>query len=320
VKRASLHNFDQVRRLDLHVGDAVTVEKAGEIIPQVVAVDAEQRPAGAKTVVPPTACPECDGEVVQDEGGVYLRCINPACPAQVIERLRFYCARGQMDIDGAGVKVIEALVKAGLVHTYADLYGLHAHRETLVQLERMGDKSVDNLLAGIDASKQQPLARVLAALNVRHVGSNTAELLAEHFGTMEALQAADAETLQEVEQIGPEVAASLRSWLDSDAGQATVAALRDAGVNMTQPKTAGADREAAALAGKTFVVTGTLERYARDEIEALIKQHGGKATKSVSRKTDYVVAGKAAGSKLDKAQTLGVPVLSEAEFEALLGT
>jgi DNA ligase (NAD+) len=317
VKRASLHNFDQVARLDLHVGDTVTVEKAGEIIPQVVAVDPSQRPKGARTVKPPQSCPVCAGEVRQDEGGVYLRCLNPACPAQVVERLRFFCGRDQMDIEGAGSKLVEALVNAGLVRTYADLYRLHERRGELIQLERMGEKSADNLLAGIDASRQRPLARVLAALNVRHVGTNTAELLAEHFGDMDALRIADEDALQEVEGIGPEVAASLRQWFTSDTGRHVIAELKQVGVNMQQPR----KRKKAAgspIAGKTFAVTGTLEHYGRNEIEALIKEHGGKTTGSVSKKTDYVVAGDSPGSKLEKARQLGVSVLTEQEFENLL--
>jgi len=317
VKRASLHNFDQVERLDLHVGDVVTVEKAGEIIPQVVAVDPAQRARGAKPIQRPQRCPECNGEVLQDEGGVYLRCINPACPAQRVERLRFFCGRDQMDIEGAGEKLVEALASAGLVEQYADLYALSARRAELLQLERMGEKSVDNLLAGIEASKQRPLARVLAALNIRHVGANTSELLANHFGTMDALVDADEEALQAVEGIGPEVSASLRRWFGSETGQHTIQSLKAAGVNMTQPRrrTAGTGGK---LAGKTIVVTGTLNQYSRNEIEDLIKQHGGKATGSVSKKTDYVVVGADAGSKLEKARALGVPTLTEAEFEALL--
>jgi DNA ligase (NAD+) len=317
VKRATLHNFDQVQRLGLYVGDVVTVEKAGEIIPQVVAVDASQRPPHARPVRPPTSCPECDGKVVQDEGGVYLRCLNPACPAQLVERLRFFCARDQMDIEGGGIKLVELLVQHKLVHTYADLYRLHERRDELLQLERMGEKSVDNLLAGIERSKQQPLARVLAALGIRHVGTTTAELLADHCGTMDAIIAASAETLQEVEGIGPEVSASVREWFDSAAGRETIAELKAVGVNMTQPQ-ARRPASGGALSGKTVVVTGTLAKHSRGEIEALIKEHGGKPTASVSKKTDYVVAGESPGSKLDKAQELGVPVLTEEQFESLL--
>lgn len=317
VRRASLHNFDQVRRLDVRVGDAVLVEKAGEIIPQVVAVLNEKRPSDAQPIEPPTTCPECGGTVRQDEDGVYLRCLNAACPAQIVERLAFFCGRNQMDVEGAGGKLIETLHEKGFVKSYADLYRLHERRDELIDLERLGEKSVDNLLAGIEASKGRPLARVLAALNVRHVGANTAELLAEHFGTMEALAEAEADDLQEVEGIGPEVAASLRAWFASESGRRTLADLAAAGVNMTQSKRAAT--QASGLSGKTFVVTGTLEKYSRNEIESLIKRHGGKAAGSVSKKTDYVVAGASAGSKLDKARQFGVRVLSEAEFEELLG-
>jgi DNA ligase (NAD+) len=316
VKRATLHNFDQVRRLDLHAGDTVIVEKAGEIIPQVVSVVGDKRPAHAGPIKPPRKCPECAGDVTQDEGGVYLRCINPACPAQFVERLKFFCGRNQMDIEGAGTKLVESLCDNRLVGSYADLYRLHERRDELVQLERMGEKSADNLLQGIEASKRQPLARVLAALNVRHVGANTAELLAEHFGDMEALAQTDEESLQEIDGIGPEVAASVRAWFQSQAGRQTIADLKAVGVNMTQPRRRAA-RRPTALAGKTVVVTGTLEKYSRKAIEDLIKRLGGKPTGSVSTKTDYVVAGAEPGSKLTKARQLGVPVLSEAEFEQL---
>lgn len=314
VKRASLHNFDQVKRLDLHVHDLVAVEKAGEIIPQVVAVDASERKPDAAAIEPPAQCPVCAGETVQDEGGVYVRCINPACGAQVVERLRFFCGRGQMDIEGAGVKLIEALVNADLVHTYGDLYRLHDRRDELVQLERLGEKSVDNLLAAIEESKRQPLGRVLAALNIRHIGTHTAELLAGHFGSLSALREADEDALRSVDGIGPEMAASLRRWFDSDTGQQIVAELEAAGLNLTQPQVAQAETEQP-LADQTVVVTGTLARYSRQEIEELIKRLGGKSTSSVSKKTSFVVAGDAPGSKVEKAHRLGVPVLTEAEFE-----
>lgn len=318
VKRASLHNFDQVKSLDLHVGDTVTVEKAGEIIPQVVAVDASQRPEDARPVEPPNECPVCSGEVMQDDGGVYLRCINPACPAQVIERLRFFCGRDQMDIEGAGIKLIESLVEADLVRTYGDLYRLHDRRDDLTALDRMGEKSVDNLLREIDASKDRPLYRVLAALNIRHVGTNTAELLAAHFGDIDALAAADVDALDDIEGIGPEVAKAVHDWLHSDTGQQTIADLKAVGVNLAQPEDARTPPGEGKFAGKTFVVTGTLDRYSRKDIEGLIKQHGGRVTGSVSKNTDYVIAGESPGSKLNKARELGVTVLNEDEFEAML--
>ena len=319
VKRATLHNFDQVRRLDLHLGDRVVVEKAGEIIPQVVRTAAAARAKQAEAIRPPDACPACGGEALQDEGGVYLRCINPACPAQVVERLKYFCGRDQMEIEGAGAKLVESLYEHGLVKRYADLFRLHKRRAELLQLERLGEKSVDNLLAGIEASKHRPLSRVIAALNIRHVGANTAQLLAEHAGTVDALLAAGEEQLQEVEGIGPEVAASVRQWFDSEVGRRTISDLKAVGVNMTQPSAPRVPGRRV-LDGKTLVVTGKLEKYGRSEIESLIKELGGKATGSVSKKTDYLVAGVDAGSKLDKARRLGVPVLSEGEFEQLIAS
>lgn len=317
VRRASLHNFEQVRRLDVHIGDRVTVEKAGEIIPQVVAVDRSARPADARPILPPQACPECGGPVAQDPGGVYLRCLNPSCPAQLIERLRFFCGRNQMDIEGAGAVLIRTLAQRGLVRSYGDLYRLKDRRAELLELERMGEKSVDNLLAAIEASKTRPLSRLLAALSLQHVGATTAELLAEHFGTMDALAAASEEELQQVEGIGPEVAGSVRRWLDSEVGRRTIEDLKSVGVNMTQPRP---ERPAppGPLTGKTVVVTGTLSRYTRRQVEDLIRRHGGRPAGSVSQSTDYVLAGADPGSKLDQARALGIRVLNEDEFEALL--
>jgi DNA ligase (NAD+) len=321
VRHASLHNFDQVERLGeghdgLRIGDTVLVEKAGEIIPQVLKITKEGKPRGAR-IKPPTKCPVCKGEVAKDEGGVYIRCINPACEAQLKERLRYFCGRDQMDIEGGGEVLVNQLVDAGLVHQYADLYGLAKQREKVLALERMGAKSADNLLAGIEDSKKRPLSRVLAALNIRHVGSSTAELLAEHFGDMERIAEATLEELDEIEGVGPELAASIHQFFNSAAGRKTWQALRDAGVNMKEPKRRAGGAQP--LAGKTLVVTGTLEKFSRSEIEKLIKELGGKAASSVSKKTDFLVCGEDAGSKLDKAKELGVNVLSEGEFLKLVG-
>ncbi len=326
VRHASLHNFDQVERLDVRIGDTVVVEKAGEIIPQVVRVVTEKRPKGAKKIAPPKRCPVCRGDVTKDEGGVYVRCINPACEAQIKERLKYYCGRDQMDIEGAGDVLIDQLVDKGYVHQYADLYRLAEHRGEMLgdtppdglfepserKLDRMGEKSIDNLLAAIVRSKKQPLSRVLAALNIRHVGGASAELIAERFGTMQHIAEATVEALQEVDGVGPEMAESVRVFFDSAAGRETWEALYREDVNMTQPETR--PRGARPLAGKTLVVTGTLEHFGRKEIEKLIKDLGGKTAGSVSKKTDYLVVGEKAGSKLDKAEKLGVTVLTEAEF------
>jgi DNA ligase (NAD+) len=316
VRHASLHNFDQVDRLGVRVGDTVIVEKAGEIIPQVVSVVKEKRPKGAKQIKRPTKCPVCEGEVEQDEGGVYIRCINPACPAQLKERLIHFAARNQMDIEGAGQVLIETLADKGMLRDYADLYHLHERRDELVALERMGEKSTDNLLAGIEKSKKQPLSRLLAALNIRHVGGSTADVLADHFGSMKKLMEAGEEELTEVEGVGPELAASIVHFFRSPAGARVVSRLEAAGVNMTQPK-----RRVAAdspLAGKSVVVTGTLESMSRKEAEDAIKRLGGKPAGSVSKKTDFVVYGESPGSKLAKAKELGVKTISEADFLKLI--
>ncbi len=316
VRHATLHNFDQVDRLDVRVGDTVVVEKAGEIIPQVVRVVKEKRPKDAKRIQRPRKCPVCGGSVEQDEGGVYLRCINPACPAQLKERLIHFCGRNQMDIEGAGQVLIETLVDEGLLRDYADLYHLHKKRKRLVALERMGEKSVENLLSGIEKSKRQPLSRLLAALNIRHVGASTAELLAEHFGSMEALQKASEEELMEVEGIGPEVAGSIRRFFDSPEGMRIIERLKDAGVNMKQPRRAR--RTDSPLAGKTVVVTGTLSSMSRKEAQDAIKRMGGTPAGSVSRKTDLVVVGENPGSKYDKARQLGINIIDETKFLKLL--
>lgn len=456
VRHASLHNFDQVERLDARIGDTVIVEKAGEIIPQVVRVVTEKRPKDARKIVPPTKCPVCSGEVEKDEGGVYIRCINPSCPAQLKERLRFFCGRDQMDIEGAGEVLIGKLVDLGWLRSLDNVYGLymrgeelaelvvsfkafgnekteallssienirasnvstilanlkflklggnatrelamefkaidelaravrdasrnhrlfsathvqglsswfcpvgedkvirlgklagvkglkfkwageglvrrlveeqlvsdfydffllHEHKSTLSTLEfpsRFGEQATTSLLKQIEKSKSQPLSRVLSALNIRHVGTSTAELIAERFESMERIAEADEDSLQEVEGIGPEVAKSIRLFFTSEAGARTWQSLRDAGVNMRQPKSKKSGPQP--LAGMTLVVTGALEKFSRQDIEKLIKELGGKTSGSVSKKTDYLVVGKDAGSKLNKAQGLGVKSLSENEF------
>jgi DNA ligase (NAD+) len=317
VRHASLHNFDQIERLGVMIGDTVVVEKAGEIIPQVISVVPGKRPKDAKPIKRPKQCPVCRGPVAADEGGVYLRCINPACPAQLKERLQFFCGRDQMDIEGVGPAVVEQLVEAGLVREFADLYRLREKRDKLIGLERMGAKSVDNMLAGIDASLKRPLARLLAALNIRHVGTRAAELLADHFGTMDRLMAASAEELQEVEEIGPVVAESIVSWFTSAAGRKTIEHLQRVGVTMRQPKRAVTGDQP--LAGKTVVVTGTLENFDRKEIQDYITRLGGKPAGSVSKKTAFLVVGENPGSKLDAAKKLGVEIIDEATFRKRYG-
>jgi DNA ligase (NAD+) len=315
VRRASLHNADEIERKDVRIGDVVVVEKAGKVIPHIVRVEKHERKTEPPKFEFPTKCPECGTPVVKDEGGVYIRCPNSACPAQVSERIRYFASRNAMDIEGLGDKLVEQLVRDGLVRGYGDLYRLTL--EQLTDLERMGKKSSENLLAGIATSKERGLGRLLNAIAIRHVGARVASLLAQHFGTMERLQAASADELSRVPEIGPVIAASVYDFLQSEFGRETIRDLAAAGVSMEAPES---ERVAAdgALAGKTVVVTGTLVKYKRDEIEGLITRHGGRAASSVSKKTDFVVAGENAGSKLAKAQELGVRVLSEYEFEELL--
>jgi len=309
VTSASLHNFDQVERLDVRVGDTVLVEKAGEIIPQVVQVLHDKRPGGLKPIAQPTACPVCGGEAARDEGGVYLRCINPECPAQIRERLRFFAGRNQMDIENLGPAVIDQLVDRGLVKHFADLYKLR--KEDLIELERMGEKSAENLIRAISAGKTRGLVRLIAALGIRHVGGRAAEVLADHFSDIDALGAASIEELTEIDEIGPVIAQSVHAFFASPAGKETIRRLKAVGVQTASAKTAVG---AQPLAGKTVLVTGTLENLSRSEAEEAIKAAGGRATSSVSKNTDFVVVGESPGSKVEKAQHLGVETIDEAEF------
>ncbi len=322
VSRASLHNKNEIARLGVQIGDWVIVEKAGKIIPHVVRVEVHRRDGSERPFDFPVECPECKTPVEQDEGGVYIRCPNPNCPAQLREALRYFASRAAMDIEGLGVKLIEQLTEQGFLRSFADIYRLANRRDELLQLERMGEKSVDNLLAGIEASRERPLWRLLTALNLRHVGTRTAQLLADRFGSLDALAAATEEQLAEVDEVGDVIAKSVHSFLSSEYGRRIVTELKELGLNMGSE----ADAEAAAarqsqglLSGKTLVVTGTLSRFKRDEMHGLIQKHGGRPAGSVSKNTDFLIAGADAGSKLAKAESLGVKVLSEDEFLAMVG-
>ena len=318
VSRASLHNADEIERKDVRIGDVVVVEKAGKIIPHIVRVEKHLRQDATlkiKKFAFPTECPECEQKLVKDEGGVYIRCPNLQCSAQVKERIRYFAGRNAMDIEGLGDKLIDQLVNAKLVGNYGDLYRLEGRQDRLLSLERMGRRSVDNLLDGIDASKNRGLARLINALTIRHVGARVAAVLAERFGSMDALVNATVEQLSETNEIGPIIAQSVCDFLHSQFGSETIADLKSLGVQMKSVAGVGGPR---VLEGKTLVVTGTLQKYGRDEIKELITRHGGRAASSVSKKTDYLVAGEKAGSKLAKAEELGVSVITEEEFEAIL--
>jgi DNA ligase (NAD+) len=309
VTSASLHNFDQVERLDLHEGDVVVVEKAGEIIPQVVQVRHEQRRPHAPRIRPPRRCPACGGPLLRDEGGVALRCGATACPAQVRERIAFFAGRNQMDIDTLGPKVIEQLVQHGWVKQPTDLYDLTEAQ--LVQLDRMGEKSAENLLAAIEASKQRGLDRVLASLGIRHVGSRAAEILAREYGDIDKLAFAGIAELQNIHEIGEKIAASVFHFFHSPEGRATIEKLKHAGVKLTWDRPADVPQP---LAGKTVVLTGTLSGMGRKQAETTIEAAGGRVASSVSKNTSFVVAGENAGSKRSKAEELGVEVIDEQEL------
>jgi DNA ligase (NAD+) len=329
VSNASLHNFDQVERLGVRVGDTILVEKAGEIIPQVVGVLADRRPAGAEPIVPPENCPSCDKPVARDAGGVYLRCLNPECPAQIRERLAFFAGRNQMDIEGLGPAVVDQLVSAGLVQHFADLYLLN--RNQLVGLDRMGEKSARNLLDGIEASKTRGLERLIAAMGIRHVGGRVADVLSRHFGDIDSLALASVEDLTQVNEIGPVIAENVHAFLHSQAGMEVIDRLKAAGVvrrggsstsgfdKLTASRPAAKTGPKSPLLGMTVVVTGMLEFFTRTGAEDAVKAAGGRAASSVSKKTHFVLVGANPGSKADKARALGVEIIDEAEFLKRLG-
>ncbi len=311
VKRASLHNFDELNRLGVRCGDTVVIEKAGEIIPQVVEVKKQSRPAGAVPFRIPKQCPSCGGKVKKDEDGVYIRCLNNYCPAKVKEQIKYFAARDQLDIDGLGPAIIDQLVEKKLVVEPADLYKLT--RQDLLGLERMGHKSADNLLQAIEKSKTRNLDRVIAGLGIQHVGVQIAEILANRFKHLGQLMQVSEEKLAEIDQIGPVIAKSIHDyfekWIDR-----TKELLKYLNPQVEKTKVSSK------LVGKTIVVTGTLENLTRQQAEQKIRQAGGKASGSVSKKTDFVLAGENPGSKLDKASKLGVKVINEKQFLKMIGT
>ncbi|MCC3444543.1 MAG: NAD-dependent DNA ligase LigA [Microcoleus sp. PH2017_03_ELD_O_A] len=319
VSRASLHNSDRLSDLNLHIGDTVIVRKAGEIIPEVVRVLAELRPPNAQLFQMPSCCPECTQPVVREKGEAVTRCINTSCPAILRGSLIHFCSRDALDINGVGEKLVQQMVDSNLVQSAADLFDLTADR--LMGLERMGKKLAEKLVSAIARSKNQPYARVLYGLGIRHVGSVNAQLLTERFANVEELAAVSAAGIEGVYGIGPEIAQAVYQWFRVPANQSLIARLQTAGLQLhSEMKTQNSAAQNLQFAGKTFVLTGTLPTLKRDEAKDLIVKAGGKVTGSVSAKTDYVVVGEDAGSKLEKAQSLGIELLSEAEFMELLAT
>ncbi len=315
VRRATLHNMEDLARKDVRVGDTVAVEKAGDVIPKVTRVLLQKRPKGAKPFSMPKRCPACGEQVVQLEGEVAVRCVNPGCPAQAAERIRHFVSRRAMDVEGLGDERIEQLLGAGLLEDIASLYALT--RDQLAPLERWGEKSAANVIAEIERSRDAGLARLLFGLGIRQVGEKTAKLLARRFLSLEALEAADEQALTSVPEIGPETARGIIEWFARRPNRALLSKLRAAGVRMTEsPAASEAGRS---LSGGVFVLTGTLPRRSRDEATAAIESAGGKVSGSVSKKTTAVIAGEEPGSKLDKAKSLDVAVWTEDDLDRALG-
>ncbi len=315
VSRASLHNADEIQRKDIRVGDIVVVEKAGKIIPRIVRAEKHERTDELPVFEFPTACPECETTLVRDAGGVYIRCPNYDCPAQLRERLCYFAGRTAMDIEGLGDRLVEQLVEAELVKTYADLYRITT--DQIAALDRMGMKSAQNVVAQIELSKQRGLDRLLNALSMRHVGATVATLLAKEFGSIQSLSEATAAELSDVAEIGDIIAEGVFEYMHTQPGIDIVSELAEVGVLLEYDhveNTPASDL----LADKTFVVTGTLTSSTRGQIHALIIENGGKTSSSVSGKTSFLIAGENAGSKLTKAEELGITVLSESDFENML--
>ena len=312
VSAATLHNQDNIDRLDLRIGDTVLLQKAGEIIPEVLSVNKEKRPADSVPFVMPSVCPECGSPVVRDEDGVALRCTSPECPAQRLRNIAHFASREAMDIEGLGISVCESLIASGLVNSAADLYYLEP--QSVARLDRMGKKSAENLIASIEKSKDAGLARLVCAFGIRQVGQKAAKVLAAHFANLDSLIAADAEALTALPDIGEITAGFITEWFSKPQSMHLIGRLREAGVSFESRE----ERRDSRFAEMTFVLTGTLEHFTRDEASAIIESYGGKSASSVSKKTSYVLAGENAGSKLTKAESLGVPVISEQDFAAMI--
>jgi DNA ligase (NAD+) len=316
VKQASLHNYDLIEQKDIRIGDTVIVKRSGEVIPYVVGPIVAARTGQEREIQPPTTCPVCNSPVARDEGEVAYYCTNPACPERIARNIEYFVSRGAMDIDGLGERGVRQLLAEELIHDEADLFSLTA--DDLLTLEGFAEKKAQNLLASIQAAKNRPLARLVSALGIRGVGITVAELLVQHYPSIDALAAATAEELQTIEGFGPHTAAAIVEWFAVPRNRALIDKLRSAGVRLVEER-AAPKKVTDRLSGLTFVLTGTLPTLKRNEAAALIEKHGGKVVESVSKKTSYVVVGTEPGSKLTKAQELGVPLLDEEALLALIG-
>ncbi|MCL2562340.1 MAG: NAD-dependent DNA ligase LigA, partial [Rikenellaceae bacterium] len=319
VKRASLHNAEQIALLDARVGDMVWVEKGGEVIPKITGIDLSQRPADSVPIVFPALCPECGTPLVRYDGEARHFCPNQnGCPPQIVGRIVHFIARRAMDVDGLGEETVALLYNEGLVQTVADLYDLRA--EQLAVLPRLGEKSAANIIHSIERSREVPFNRVIYALGIKFVGETTARHLAAHFGSLDAIEAASPEELAEAEEVGEKIAASIRDYFADEANLRIVERLRAAGVQFSQAEASDTEMLSQSLAGKTFVISGTFARHSRDELKRFIELHGGRNLASVSSNTDFLLAGDKIGpAKLQKANELGVRIIDEHEFEAMIG-
>lgn len=315
ISRATLHNIEEIERKDIRAGDHVIIEKGGDVIPKIVKVITERRNSNSKKTVPPKNCPVCNSKLFRPEGEVAIYCENNSCPAQVKGKLEHFSGRGAMDIEGLGKSIIDQFVDRKFLQSYADIYDLHKHKSDIVELEGFGELSVKNLLESIDKSKEKPFEKVLFALGIRYVGAGAAQKLARHFESLDNLINASEEDIEEVYEIGPSIAKSVKKFFSTSDNIDVVERLMKSGLKTKIEKTSESSDK---LKGITFVLTGTMEKYTRDEAKEKIQLMGGKVTGSVSKKTEYLVAGESPGSKLDKAEKLGVKVLSEQEFLKLL--
>ncbi len=314
VRRATLHNQDEIDRKDIRVGDTVIIQRAGDVIPEIIKVITSKRGTNTQKYTLPKTCPACGSQLVRLEGEAVLRCENITCPAQIKESIKHFASKGAMDIDGLGDKLVEQLLAKGLISSHADLYFLQ--RDQLIGLDRIAEKSADNLLRAIDSSRRVPLDRFLYALGIRHVGEHIAKVLAQHYGELKKIMRAQEEELMAINEIGPQVASSIVTFFREPRNQKLIERLFEGGVRIEKQQ--GAAEADQRFAGKTFVFTGALEKFTRKEAEKLVEERGGRTASSVSKKTDYLVAGPGAGSKLEKARSLGVAVITEDDFLEML--
>jgi DNA ligase (NAD+) len=317
ISRATLHNFDEIERKDIRVGDYVKIEKGGDVIPKVVEVIEDKRVAGSKQFIIPDKCPVCDSKLEKPEDEVNYYCVNYFCPAQVKGRILHFVCRDAMDIEGLGESIIEIFLERRFIKDYSDIYNLKSHKNELIKLERFGKKSVENILYAIEESKKKPFDRVLFAIGIRYIGFRTARLIANHFGTVDKLAATGEEQINEIHEIGPKIAESIVKFFKDKKSIKLLEKLKKTGLNFRMEEAEAAELNEN-FKDKTFVLTGTLEKYSRSKASEIIEKLGGKVSSSVSKKTDYILAGKEVGNKLEKAKSLGVRVINEKEFNEMI--